>query len=291
MALVVNAFCYGVMWWPFRYLQDHGIHPLWATVLVDLVALAFIFAVNPKIWRHFITFPGLWVLLVAAGMTNVGFNWAVTIGDVVRVVILFYLMPAWVVLLAWPLLGEKPTWKSLGRLVMALCGVVIVLKTPESPWPWPESMADGLALLGGFSFALTNIMLRKLSGPLPAAVTVAMFGGGAVMCTLAALLGMHQGLVSALPSMASDWVVAVLGLSLMISVANLALQYGASRLQANTTSLIMLCEVIFASVSSVLLGAGTISMRIALGGGLILLAALLSTLSSKPSPHAATGEP
>ena len=290
LALVVNAFCYGVMWWPFRYLQDHGIHPLWATVLVDLVALSFIFAANPKIWRQFIAFPGLWVLLIGAGMTNVGFNWAVTIGDVVRVVILFYLMPAWVVLLAWPLLGEKPTLKSLGRLVMALCGVVIVLKTPESPWPWPESMADGLALLGGFSFALTNIMLRKLSGPPPAAVTVAMFGGGAVMCTWAALLGMQQGLVNALPSMATDWVVAVLGLSLMISVANLALQYGASRLKANTTSLIMLCEVIFASVSSVLLGAGTISLRVALGGGLILLAALLATLSSRPSPNPSTGD-
>ena len=29
------------------------------------------------------------------------FNWAVTVGDVVRVVLLFYLMPAWSVLLAW----------------------------------------------------------------------------------------------------------------------------------------------------------------------------------------------
>jgi drug/metabolite transporter (DMT)-like permease len=117
-----------------------------------------------------------------------------------------------------------------------------------------------------------------------------MFGGGAVMCTLAALLGMQQGLVGALPNMATDWVVAILGLSLMISVANLALQYGASRLKANTTSLIMLCEVIFASVSSVLLGAGTISLRVALGGGLILLAALLATLSSKPSPNPSTGD-
>jgi hypothetical protein len=52
----------------------------------------------------------------------------------------------------------------------------------------------------------------------------------------------------------------------------------------------MLCEVIFASVSSVLLGAGTISMRVALGGGLILFAALLATLSSKPSPNPSTGD-
>jgi drug/metabolite transporter (DMT)-like permease len=78
-----------------------------------------------RLWSH----PLLWLLLASSGLTNVGFNWAVTVGDVVRVVLLFYLMPAWSVLLAWPLLGEKPTAASLLRLVLALAGVVMVLKT------------------------------------------------------------------------------------------------------------------------------------------------------------------
>ena len=38
--------------------------------------------------------------MLAAGTTNATFNWAVTLGDVVRVVLLFYLMPLWAVLLA-----------------------------------------------------------------------------------------------------------------------------------------------------------------------------------------------
>ena len=75
------------------------------------------------------------MLLVAAGLTNVGFNWAVTVGDVVRVVLLFYLMPAWVVLLAWPLLGERPTSASLLRLALALAGVLVVLRTPARRLP------------------------------------------------------------------------------------------------------------------------------------------------------------
>ena len=33
------------------------------------------------------------LLLVAAGITNATFNWAIVVGDVVRVVLLFYLMP------------------------------------------------------------------------------------------------------------------------------------------------------------------------------------------------------
>jgi drug/metabolite transporter (DMT)-like permease len=59
-------------------------------------------------------------------------------------------------------------------------------------------------------------------------------------------------------------------------VGNLALQFGASRLPANVTSVVMLTEVLFASLSAWLLGGGSLSGPVLLGGGLILAAALLS---------------
>jgi EamA domain-containing membrane protein RarD len=62
---------------------------------------------RPGAWRELLRTPALWVLVLAAGTTNATFNWAVTIGDVVRVVLLFYLMPLWAVLLARALLGER----------------------------------------------------------------------------------------------------------------------------------------------------------------------------------------
>ena len=278
-ALTLNAFVWGVSWWPFRALQDHGLHPLWATAIIYVFALLCLLMFKPRAWRGLLQHPMLWWLVLASGLTNVGFNWAVTVGDVVRVVLLFYLMPAWVVLLAWPLLGEKPSAGSVLRLLLALTGVVIVLKTPASPWPVPESLADWLALMGGFSFALTNILLRKLNQTPGEARMLAMFGGGAVMATSAAVLGMGLGVVMAPPAPGLAWA----GLALLISLAflagNLALQYGAARLSASATSLIMLSEVIFASVSSVLLGAGELSTRTLLGGALIVLASLLSVLS------------
>ncbi len=279
LGLLVNALVWGVSWWPFRQLEALGVHPLWATALVYLVALLALSLLRPATWRSFGQLPALWVLMVAAGLTNVGFNWAVTVGDVVRVVLLFYLMPAWVVVLAWPILGERPNGGSLARLALALAGVVIVLKTDASPWPWPSALPDYLALMGGFSFALTNVMLRKLGSAPPAAGMLAMFAGGALMASLAALLGMHLGLVRALPTVSIDWALGVGGLSLMFLVANFGLQYGAARLSANTGSLIMLSEVVFASGSAVVLGAGTLTPRIVLGGGLILLASIASVWS------------
>ena len=282
-ALVLNAFVWGVSWWPFRALEAHGLHPLWATAIIYVFALLCLLAVQPGAWRGFLKHPMLWWLVLASGLTNVGFNWAVTVGDVVRVVLLFYLMPAWVVVLAWPLLGEKPSTGSLLRLMLALTGVVIVLKTPDSPWPVPDSLADWLALMGGFSFALTNIMLRRLNQTPGEARMLAMFGGGAVMASLAAVGGMGLGVVAAVPAPGLAWVALVLLISLAFLAGNLGLQYGAARLSASATSLIMLSEVVFASVSAVVLGAGELSTRTLMGGALILLASLLSVVSFRPS--------
>jgi drug/metabolite transporter (DMT)-like permease len=59
-------------------------------------------------------------------------------------------------------------------------------------------------------------------------------------------------------------------------IGNVALQYGAARLPAHTTALIMLSEVVFASVSSVALGASEMSLHTVVGGGFIVLAAAWS---------------
>ena len=238
LALMVNALIFGISWWPFRELQGHGLHPLWATALTFVVSLTGLMLIRPGAWRGLLQYPMLWLLVIASGLTNAGFNWAVTVDDVVRVVLLFYLMPAWVLLLAWPLLRERPGVGSLFRLALALAGLVVVLKTPASPWPVPDSMTDWLALMGGFCFALTNVLLRRLNRT-------------------------------------PDGTACILRL-----IGNLALQYGAARLRATATSLIMLSEVVFASVSSVLLGAAELSTRTVLGGALIMLAALLSVFSS-----------
>jgi drug/metabolite transporter (DMT)-like permease len=283
-ALVVNAFVWGVSWWPLRQLQSAGLHPLWSTAIVYCFALLVVLSIKPKAWQGLLKHPQLWLLFFASGLTNVGFNWAVSISDVVRVLILFYLMPAWAVLLAWLLLGERPTRSALLRLLLAFTGVMVVLLPVNAESLTSTalhfSFADGLALMGGFCFAFTNVLLKKLNNTPSESRMLAMFSGGAVLAMLAGSAGMTQGWVNAMPAIYSSWVWLAGGLSLAFLVGNVALQYGASRLRSSTTSVVMLSEVAFGSLSAIALGAAVVDTRTLVGGLLIILAATLAAFDN-----------
>ena len=284
-ALVVNAFVWGVSWWPLRELQAAGLHPLWSTVIMYCFALLVVLSVKPLAWRGLAQYPQLWLLLLASGLTNVGFNWAVSISDVVRVLILFYLMPAWAVLLAWLVLKERPSTSAIVRLLLAFVGVMVVLipvnaSSGSSTLSIHFSFADGLSLMGGFCFALTNVLLKKLGNTPSEARMFAMFMGGALLALVAGGAGMMQGWVTALPTVTAYWAWVAAGLSLAFLLSNTALQYGAARLPSSTTSVVMLTEVIFGSLSSVALGAAVLDTRTLVGGSLIVLAAVLAAFDN-----------
>ncbi len=289
LALLFNALVWGASWWPFRQLQDLGVHPLWATVVIYLISVTLIMVLRPKAVLEVLRAPSLWVLLLAAGTTNATFNWAVVIGDVVRVILLFYLMPLWSVLLARVLLNEAITAAAAMRVMLALVGAAVVL-WPDQPVTWqtlhmslplPQSLPDWLGVLGGFCFALNNVMLRREAHRSEEARALAMFGGGMLVAGALALLLATQGRVPWPPAAAAPWVLWALGMSALFLVSNLALQYGASRLSASVTAVVLVSEVVVASGTAVAFGAGTLNTQLLVGGCLIVLASVLSAVQSQ----------
>jgi drug/metabolite transporter (DMT)-like permease len=198
---------------------------------------------------------------------------------VVRVVLLFYLMPAWALLLARWLLGERISSQGLMRLGLAVAGVLLVLKKPDSPWPIPSSLADWLALIGGFTFALTNTLIVRLHRTTDTARLTAMFAGGTLAALGVAALGARLHVVPVLPSFSWPLLLTVLGMAAFFLIGNLAMQYGASRLKSSTTSVVMLTEIIFASLSAVWLGAAVLEARVLWGALLVFSAALWAALA------------
>ncbi|HEX2009495.1 MAG TPA: DMT family transporter, partial [Roseateles sp.] len=240
-ALVFNALIWGLSWWPFRQFQAAGLHPLWTTVLLYSLSLVVIsLSAGRSAWREFLCTPSLWLIMLAAGTTNTAFNWGVAMGDVVRVVLLFYLMPLWAVLLARLILREHLTPLALLRMALALGGAVTVLWPEQGGFPLPASLADWLGVLGGFTFAFNNVMLKREAARSPHARALAMFSGGVLVAGSAALLMAGAGLVPAPGLPGWWWGVPVAVMAVLFFLSNLALQYGASRLPANVTAIVML---------------------------------------------------
>lgn len=269
-ALGVNTIIWGLSWIAFKALQQQGIHPLWATAIIFACCTVWMVLLKHKSLRELGKHPELILVAVASGLTNSSFNGAVAFGDVVRVVLLFYLMPIWAVILARLVLHEPITGRAVLRIVLGLAGAMIVLYQPSIGVPLPHDLADWVALFGGFCFAVNNIMLRRLHGVADGARAIAMLSGGAIM---ASLLGSVLALSGAIywPVAIGTPSVPTLALwSVLFMISNLCLQYGVARLPANITAVVMLLEIIVAAVSAWLFGAAELRVQDLVGGVLII---------------------
>ncbi len=286
LALLLNALTWGLFWWPLHQLESLGLHPLWATAIMFALATLWISLLQAQAWKEALTSRPLWLIALAAGATNSAFNWAVASGDVVRVVLLFYLMPIWSAILARWLLQEALTPWVWGRLSLAMGGALVILwpdSNTENQFPLPSSLADGLGLMGGFFFALNNVLLRREAQSSGSGRALSMFLGCALVAGGSGLCLAPAGHLPWLPSLAWPWVLTVTVLSMILFISNFALQYGAARLPANVAAIFMLSEVIFATVSAVWLGSAELTPKVVWGGGLIFLAAILAFIPSYPS--------
>lgn len=284
LALVLNAAVWGMSWWPLRQMQLAGLHPLWASSLTYLLGASVLLSIQPGLWAEYRRHPALWVLSLAAGTTMVGFNWGVAIGEVIRVVLLFYLMPVWAVLIARVVLKEPIAPSALLRVAIALGGAVLILSPPgRIGMPVPSGLAEWLGLMGGAAFALNNVMLKHQEARSAQGRLFGMFVGGIVApAAVALLLTLSLGpgnTVVGFPHWPGLWgVVVLLTFSVLLLLANYGLQYGASRLPANVTAVVMLSEVVFATLSAIALTDEKLTLQVGLGGLLIFTAAVLSAV-------------
>ncbi len=285
LAALVNASVWGISWLPLKWLSSNGVGALWATCIVFAACAAFVIIARPKSLPALVAAPALLWLCFASGMTNASFNVSLAMGDVVRVVLLFYVMPVWAALLARWLLKEPLTPSVVGRALLALLGASLVLGEGEWALPIPKDLADWLALSGGFFFALNNVLLRKHSEKLDEARALAMFAGGFLVAPIAAFVMTNFGY----PMPFSPTNVAWLGLAIfavMVFIGNFALQYGAERLRANVLSLLMLAEILVATFSSWIAGNAQLTITTLVGGMLIVSASLLAIFSTSNSSAA-----
>ena len=83
--------------------------------------------------------------------------WAVKNGGAGKSAVLAYIMPFWVMVLAWPLLGERIRGTQWVAVVLAFAGLVLVLE----PWAFRGGLFSKLlAMLAGVCWAVSAIVAK-----------------------------------------------------------------------------------------------------------------------------------
>jgi drug/metabolite transporter (DMT)-like permease len=273
LSLLFAATFWGTVWYPLRLLADAGIAGLWQALISYLVATALVL---PVYWPRRTELRGCTVQLVplvfAAGWCNVGFMLGMLEGTVLRVLLLFYLAPVWAVLLARVVLGERLAPRTWVALPMALAGAALMLYHPVLGLPVPTDRADWFALSAGLAFAVTTVETRRLQAVSVTAKTLASWLGVMLVATAGIVLGGHPPPVARAAAWAG--IVALGGTGFL--AATLAVQFGATRLPVQRTTVILLFEIVAGAVSSAWLAGEYTGFREWIGGLLIAGAGLLA---------------
>lgn len=285
-SILVTALVWGLMWFPFRALNERGVSIPMTSLVVYLVAATLGVAVFRDVFRRQFRFqPVLLPLAFLFGWCNFSYTWAVSEGLVMRVLLLFYLSPLWSVLFAWLLLKERLTRQGWLVVALSLAGCMVILYRPGAldGAAMLSQRYEWLALSGGVAFALGNVLSRGAKG-LPVPVKSATIWVGVASMGFTSLW-LHDSLPRLLTIAPQGLLLlGILGCTLLAT--SVISQHGVSQLPATQTMTLMLMELVFAALSAWLLAHETMTAGEWLGGALIAGASLLSGgMTRKPEPR------
>jgi drug/metabolite transporter (DMT)-like permease len=282
-ALLVSALIWGTIWYPYRLLEGQGLLGTPATLLTYIFTLLLNIFFFARTWRELLQAPWLFfALAMGSGWANYAYVMGTLEGEVMRVLLLFYLAPVWTVPLARWILNERPTPSSYGVVALALFGAVTMLWRPELGWPVPQSIADWYGLSAGIAFALNNVLARRLGERSVGAKIFASCLG--VLLITGVALAASSDLPSVIqPRSNATWLlVAAVGVAMFCST--LLVFYGVVHMPAIRAIVIMLFELVVGAVSSHWLVGESMSAREWIGGILIVAATLISALPESQRP-------
>jgi len=271
--ILSGALVWGLIWYPYRVLQEAGISGPEATFISYLLAMLCGAFMLPRVWRE-LPEAGWWAVLLvfSAGWANFGYVLAMLQGEVMRVLLLFYLAPFWTILFSHWLLGERLNRYGYLIIALSLSGAFIMLWEPRLGLPLPQNLSEYLGLTAGMGFALSNVVSRRAAHLSVEAKSFSIWFGTAV---LTAPLLWWQGGVSVQTIDAQAWLILVL-LAIVLCSCSFAVQYGVTHMPANRAMLLFLFELVVAALAAYWLANEAMELRDWLGAALIVSASLLS---------------
>ncbi len=179
--LLVTALAWGLNW-PVMKLLMREWPPFSFRILAGAGAILLLLGIAR--WQGDALLPrrDQWGRLAVAGFLNVS-AWSVVAPlslfwlDASEAAIIAYTMPVWATILAWPFLGERPTWPRIAGLVLGLCGVTLLMGGQLLSVPaaevWAKLPGAGFIMLTALMFASGTVFTKRFPVAMPALPLVA----------------------------------------------------------------------------------------------------------------------
>lgn len=275
--LVGGAIMWGLGWLPLQFFAARGLAGMPLVLLtyslLSLLAL-------PVLWQQRRQWASQYRQVLTMGLCG---GWATAAlvtalaeGNVVRVMLLFYLAPVWAMVGGWLLLGERLSGTRLFALGLAMLGIGLTLGVTSEALDAPGAN-DWLALSAGLAFSLNNLATRAADRVPLASKALVSFVGSALLGGLFCLL-LRQPLPPL--DLTLSWQIALLALGWLVSMA--AVQYGLTHLEAGRAAVLVVFELIAAVLSSAWFGSHAIGPNEWLGAALVTTAALIAGWPERP---------
>lgn len=278
IVLLSASILWGLSWLPLKTINGMGIDGIALTLsaygILALTLTPFLLG-QVSIWRKHKR--AMVLIFLLGGGANLAFTYALINGEVIRVMVLFYLLPVWGVLGGKFFLKEDiDRWRWLG-VSLAIGGAFLVLGGFDALSGAP-SWIDLIALLSGFFFAFNNLVFRAAQAvPVVSKITVMFYG-----CFIFAAI-LIAGNVEPIPAFVSmdAWLALALYALIWLLAANIGSQWGVTHMEAGRSSIIIIMELITAVISATIIAGETMTSIELLGGGLIMIAAFIEALRTK----------
>ena len=278
LVLLGASVLWGLSWLPLKGINTMGIDGV-SLIFVVYGILALI--LSPWLVKQYDIWKNhkrvMFLIALFGGGANLAFTYALINGEVIRVMVLFYLLPVWGVAGGRIFLKEEiDRWRYLGVL-LAIGGAFLILGGFEV-LNAPPSWIDLIALASGLFFAMNNILFRA-SQSLPVGAKLStMFLGCFTLAGLFLIGGVEQ-----FPHDISGntWLMLVSYALFWLLLANIGSQWSVTHMEAGRSSIIIILELITAVISATLIAGETMSALEYMGGVLIMAAAFIEALRTK----------
>ncbi len=273
--LLSGAVTWGLVWYPLRLLEKDGVTGELTTFLMFGIALLLGIVFFHKTLRQLPPSKTILILIaVTAGWTNLAYAIAVIHGEVMRVLLLFYLSPLWTVLLSRMILGERLNRHGYTVLALSFSGAMVMLWSPVNGLPLPQNSAEWFGLSAGLMFALSNVLTRKAHYHDIYLKSLSVFAGVSIIAIMPLLF--QPSMLSPLVALSvSSWGI-LLGLGLLAFLATVTVQFGLTHTPSNQAIVIFLFELVVAAISAYYLAGEKMMLREWVGGMMIITASLFS---------------